>query len=237
MSQQRRPVDIEKLLQWAFRDELPKQSIEGTWGYEVSPMFRLAALGTTIDSFSQEPGFPNALGCCHPDAEIIGAAVLQLDDAEIDWPATRRRLLGPLRGLVSLNDPTLSRLTIGRAGLVAMHAKMGTRPRWDLEPLPEPTIGRNGKPVVQFVDDDDRLVEGRRGRHYGRGARCPLTWCPAPREAAFARVEYSVWHMTLVELSDRLQLGERTALAPAAPPAPWTTQTLNHRADVLAAAS
>lgn len=216
-------VDTEKLLQWAFRDELPKDQDRRGGGPDISPMFRLADLGTRVDDWSAEPGFPRALGAPHPDALEIEAAVLSLADAVIDWPATRRSAIGPVAGLLADDEPGLARLTIGIPGLVAMHARMGTRPRWDMTPLPEPVIGRNGKPVVRFLGADGRAVEGRRGRHYGPQAHCPLMWFPAPREAAFARIEYSIWWQALDTLADHLagRLADHAPLPPAAHPSPW----------------
>lgn len=219
-----RSLDIETLLQWAFRDELPKQRIEGTWGYSVSPMFRLAALGVRIDEFSTEPGFPNALGACHPDAETIGLAVEALEDVGIDWPGSRPHIMGDLAALVPEDDVTLSALVVCRAGLVGMHARMGTRPRLLADPEPEPIVGSNGKPIVCYLDDRGRVVEGRtRSRHYGTAARSPLRWFPVPREIAFARIEYLIWHEALGELAAVLngRMTERVALPPSAPAAPW----------------
>lgn len=189
----------------------------------VSPLSRLVALGTNIDETAGEPGFPAALGEPHPDALTIERLVMSLEDAVIDWPATRASLLGPLAGLLDDNEPTLARLTIGTVGLVAMHARLGTRPHWKLWPEPKPRIGRNGKPIVQFLDEAERLVEGRKARHYGPGARCPLEWFPAPREAAFVRIEYSIWWQALDTLADALvgELEGHIALPPALHPSPW----------------
>lgn len=226
----KRLLDIEKLLHWAFRDELPKKDMSWSSSGGMSPMFSLADLGTRVDDWSDEPGFPMALGGPHPDSLIVERAVEGLADADVDWPATRPRLMGSLAGLLNDNDVTLGALTIGRVGLVAMHAKMGTRPHWDMNPLPEPVIGQNGKPVVQHVDDNGKLVEGRRNKHPGTGARCPLMWFPAPREVAYGRIEYSVWHATLVELAAQLfgALEEHQATPPAAIAQPWVF--VNHAA-------
>jgi len=236
MGESRRPVDVEKLLHWAFRDELPKRSIEGTWGYEMSPMFNLVALGTRVDASSSEPGFPAILGGCHPDAHAVSAAVSDLGDFELDWPRTRPVVMGDLAALLRDDDPTLASLTINRVGLVGMHARMGTRPPWQGIPLPEPIIGNNGKPVVEFVNEKGLLERGRRGRHYGPMPRSPLMWFPDPRDVAFGRIEYSVWHGALVQLAGMLQLSERIALPPAAAAKPWVAETLNHRAEELALA-
>jgi hypothetical protein len=217
-------VDTEKLLQWAFRDELPKKEFGGWTGSAgMSPMFRLADLGTRVDDWSDEPGFPLALGAPHPDALVVEAAVLALEDVGVNWPGSKPLLMDELGGLLSDDDPTLSALVIGTVGLVALHARMGTRPRWDYEPLPEPIVGRNGKPVVQYVGEGGQLVEGRKARHYGEGARCPLMWFPAPREAAYARLEWTIWCESVEQLGRDLagKLEDHIAIAPQLPRAPW----------------
>jgi hypothetical protein len=221
-SERRRRVDIEVLLQWAFRDELPKRTMPAFGPSYISPLSRLVSLGVSVDT-SDEPGFPAALGEPHPDSLVIEHAVLSLEDARIDWPATRRSMIGPLGGLLSDNEPTLKHLTIGLPGLVAVHAKLKSRPRWDQWPAPEPVIGPNGKPKVQFENEHGRLVEGRKGRHYGPNARSPLLWFPAPREAAFVRIEYSIWWQAVDTLADHLRdaLCEHEPLPPAAHPSPW----------------
>lgn len=221
----RRRVDIEQLLQWAYRDELPKGGSDWSSASGTSPMFRLADLGTRVDDWSHEPGFPIALGPAHQDATAIDLAVMELADDAFDWPTSREFVLGNFAALVDENDPALSKLVIGRCGLVALHARMGTRPHWDRAPVFEPIIGRNGKPMVQFLDDDGRtLIEGRKGRHYGPLARCPLMWLPPPREIAYARLEYVAWHGALLELVERLNNGalrDHVALPPAIAAAPW----------------
>lgn len=224
--QVRQRLDIEKLLRWTYREELPKGGSNWSGSSGISPMFRLADLGTRVDDWSSgEPGFPLALGPAHPDALTVDSHVLALSDDRWDWKASRQALLGDFAALVDENDPSLSALVVGRPGLVALHARMWTRPHWDRAPMFEPVIGRNGKPMVKFLDDDGKtLIEGRKGRHYGPMARCPLMWLPPPREIAYARIEYVAWHGALVELAEQLgsTLLEHDVLPPEAPAMPWT---------------
>lgn len=225
MPQTRARLDVERLLSWAFRSELPKQRVEGSWGYSSSPIASLVSLGVSVD---REPGFPAILGGPHPDALIIEQIVAGMGDDAIDWPLSRRAIMGGLAALVSDNDPRLTRLVIGRPGLVGMHAKMGTRPHLSSRPVPEPVIGNNGKPVVQYLAGDGRLVEGRtRSRHYGTAARSPLRWFPEPAVIAFERIEYIVWHDALVALVDPLNdaMADHIALPPQAPARPWEMLT------------
>ncbi|WP_187273073.1 hypothetical protein [Methylobacterium sp. WL69] len=78
----KRPLDIEEVLTWCFRHELPKRRDDDRGprlGFSsISPMFRMADLGVRVENFSREPGMPAALGEPHPDALIVEAAVLEL---------------------------------------------------------------------------------------------------------------------------------------------------------------
>jgi len=219
--------DIEQLLQWAFRDELPKRTQPAFGPGYVSPLARLVDMGVQIQETAGEPGFPAALGEPDPDALVIEAAVLALEHAPIDWPATRRNAIGAVGGLLDDNEPTLKYLTIGTPGLVALHAKMRTRPQWDLRPHPEAIRGKNGKPEIRLRDRNGPAVKGKGGPHgvpwYPTGACSFIDWWPAPRLAAFNRIEYSIWWQALDTLADYLkgQLAGFEPLNPAAHPSPW----------------
>ena len=79
----KRVMDIEDVLRWAFVDELPKRrEDDGSFRMRefpsVCPMFAMAQHGGRIENFTREPGFPAAMGEPHPDALIVEAAVLGL---------------------------------------------------------------------------------------------------------------------------------------------------------------
>jgi hypothetical protein len=95
----KRFVDIEMVLRWAYRDELPKRERRATlpniggervWSPylfpasygETSPMFREGVgsgpSGGFVDGRSRDPGFPRALGRPHADALLVEAAVKDL---------------------------------------------------------------------------------------------------------------------------------------------------------------
>ena len=70
----KRQVDIERLLSWAFLDELPKGGSEA-W----SPWDRIATLGTRIDDqFGALSRLPPIFGDPHPDALIVARYVGKL---------------------------------------------------------------------------------------------------------------------------------------------------------------
>lgn len=227
----RKHVPIEQLLSWTYCDELPKgigrdEKFATCFWESVSPMFRLAQLGTRVD-LSIEPGFPPAMGAPHPDALMIDYAVQQLPAVGLDWRASRERLVPDLLHWVDENDPILSSMSFQPHALLVIHAKLGTRPIWDLgKPHVERKIGPNGKPVVQYIDEDSGEVRVGRteGRHYGHLAHCPLVLSPPAREIACARAEYSVWWHALEHVRATVcawNLHDHEALPPEAEPTPW----------------
>src|SRR6266700_7331642 len=124
-------VDIEKLLQWAYRDELPKGTGSSGSGFFAPNGF--AQLGVMVDT-SYRGGLPAAMGECHPDAKRIEAAVARLPrNHAIDWSASRHALLGDWAAIAE-RDP-LSVASYSARALVTMHAAMGTRPQWRMDDL------------------------------------------------------------------------------------------------------
>jgi hypothetical protein len=222
-------LDIERLLQWAYREELPKGYREGHGARAYSgPIFRMAALGVEVDE-SREPGFPLALGPPHPAALTIENVVDGLEDMRLDWRAARTLILGELAPYVTDNHPRLSHVFFEVGSLIALHARMGNRPVWDLGPVRLTRINNKGnnKPVVQYLADDGALIDGRtNGRHYGPMARCPLQLEPAGAEIAFARAEYIAWHAGLMKVHHIIRawnLPDYASLPPRARPEPWIT--------------
>jgi hypothetical protein len=266
----RRFVDIEHALRWAYRDELPKRHggavprhalNERVWspytypaGYpEVSPSFREATgggpSGGYADGWSRDPGFPEALGEPHPDAFVIEAAVKGLE-------AWAGHGFGPddAAGLMyGMDHMAVDHVQAGleavaaMAGIVAVHARAGTRPRWSRHlPEPFPDTGQNGKPRVLidevFVEKFDRhgmyyeptpdppagaitFIRAVPSQHirkdlYRPGAYCPLIYRPAPAGIVRERSEYSAWRVALDILYGELE-GRLSSIAPLPAAAPW----------------
>jgi hypothetical protein len=106
-------VDIEKLLQWAYLDELPKRQIlstEGVWD-------RLQQYGS-LGGINPDPGGSgNAqryaqFGLPHPDAEEIERAVGALGQASIE--DNYDVIVGELAALVTVKISGLARLYVQR---------------------------------------------------------------------------------------------------------------------------
>lgn len=256
----RRFLDIETALQWAYRDELPKRGPRGgPWARvdypDASWMSGAASDRGDPDGPTREPGFPAASGDPHPDSLVIEAAVQDLatvagfrfgDDAMADLTC----------GIpVSFDAVAIGIEAIAAmAGIVAVNARMGSRPKWSAErPKPSWVTGGNGVPKILI----DAPIAGRRGAAsafkdmlgrdlvematypsaatragvYPHGAYCPLKWRPDPARLVAERAEHCAWHAALEILAETLtgQLEQIVALPPAASWAPWRNGPEQHR--------
>lgn len=236
----KRLLDIEDVLRWAFREELPKrrdENDERPREYRaVSPMFAMAALGGRVENFSREPGFPLAMGDAHPDALIVEAAVLELSrfaDHRFEGP------LGLLDGLLpGLDEHAAMAGAMSQiVELVRIKARLGARPTLPASPIPAAIIGRNGKVQVLILRSEMRagtdgimrphLIEepcGAKDRdRYPTGAYCALHW-DDPKTILIERAQYAAYWAALDLLAHELagKLASVGVLPPAAAQRPWT---------------
>lgn len=213
MSTPKKPIDIEKLLHWAYRDELPKQAVSGLTGWE-----KLIYLGTNVDESDRAPDvqMPAACGPPHPDALRIDWIVRGLEDVRIQWPSAAAGLLGPLMAWLREEElPLVRSMKAQTSALVQAHARMGTRPVWQMPHRPIRVIGRNGKPLIVGITS---------GRRYAPGAHGMLRMDPPVPEILSARFEYFVWRSALAQLaSESWNLVDHAPQQPAAAQAPWLT--------------
>jgi hypothetical protein len=206
-------VDIEKLLVWAYRDELSKlhsSSAEGIWDL-INDASTLGVVATSGEGAAQRYDF----GLPDADAQEIAAAVASLGDLIIDWDASREAIMGDLAPLLLQRDVLMVR-PLRTAALVTMHAKMNSRPDWHEEtprPYMVPAIKGPHRPAI--------VGECRGANFYSTGSYCPLRWAPSPITIALVRAEYAAWHRGLCTLADTLSLDRYEALPPAAPAQPW----------------
>lgn len=208
----KRSVDVEKLLVWAYRDELAKRhtsSAEGIWD-RIDDMGWLGGIDPTRTTPQRyDFGLPD------PDAEAIERAVGCLQDVIIDWAASAEAIMGDLAPILNTRHHLLAR-PFRTAALVTMHAKMDARPDWDEgEPRPYPVMAPRGRNRPHIVG------ECRGHNHYTAGSYCPLKWDPPATGIALARAEYAVWHRGLCTLAAELELTRFQALPPTAPQQPW----------------
>lgn len=97
-------MDIEKLLQWAYRDELSKRQLsaaEGIW----DRIFEDAQLGVERGRNHTAQRYAH-FGLPDRDAEEIERQVGRLEDTVIDWAQSFDAVAGDLAGLITVNDMT-----------------------------------------------------------------------------------------------------------------------------------
>jgi hypothetical protein len=210
-------LDIERLVSWALREELPKRDCAGH-DYRPTPLASWLDMGTKIDSRPEEPGFATDEPP-HDDALHVLAAIRQLPDETIDLARARALMgeFGPWLARPRSEREIRLLLSFQTSALVMLHAQLGSRPPWDVGAIrPARIIGGNNRPVVVGITP---------GGRYGDGAYCPLQLNIDPRLIANARGEYAAWRAGLVLVRERLErwgkLVDHEPTGPAAVADPW----------------
>jgi hypothetical protein len=242
----KKPIDIEKLLQWVMRDELPKgrpvtADPEYLIGRPRPGTFRAprAHTGVHDDSLGFVPGMP-----CD-DASRVAEALRGLDNrarlADVD---DARCLFGEtIRPIAAEAIASLMTASFEMRTITLKHAVMGTRPAWQSD-HPVPTqlkvASRDARgwlrerPLVHGIDEDGivvMLLPGRTKRErqvydLDKSPRSPINWCsPSPLDIGHMRAEYLTWYIALEHLSRELagRLDGFEVLPPAVARRPWET--------------
>jgi hypothetical protein len=227
-------IDIERLLQWAFRDELPKRRRPIAARAE-SNIWSYCDLGTRIDRshYDRDPvGF--SPGEPHPEAVIVENAVVSLsqryyfcaDSNPADDDRTKlerdlaliRTLLPEAPLLAHLGYDEVIKTPFNLVAIVHSKARQAVRPSYHLGPMvPCKVLGGNGQPILV----GQCYGKGR----YSEGAHNLLEYKPSPAQVMSARAHYAVWHAALARLVAMLagKLKEHRVTGPAAPAEPWVT--------------
>lgn len=240
----KKKIDIEKLLQWAMRDELPKGQAVAASPWDL--IIQFASLGVRVqtsgycgDGFGFTPGAP------HEDAIVVADALRVLNtDAHFNDAKEIVPLFGDLAAIAEGAIASIMCASFDQRSLVISNATMGTRPKWQFEhPTPYQmfTQERNARdelrsmPLVHGIDADGTAIaiKKNRGRKAMREAfdlsmspRSPIDWqCPAPLHVGECRAEYVAWHSALDLLARDLagKLKEFEPTAPSAAAMPWIT--------------
>lgn len=240
-------VEIQTLLEWAFRVELPKRQIssaEGIWR-DID----IGAGGQGSDH-SAAQRYPHH-GLPHDDALLIEDAVAELPPWMCDWSESLPAIMGDLAGLLTVNDLRREQEERGRITQSSWPARTYSKTQRRAQAIDRPrdvifvgsidmaalvvSHARQGTcpkwypdhptchPTPSRNDPGRTMIVGEcRGRNlYSTGSCCPLTWRPSPLSIATARADYLAWWRGLAMLTDMLVLGAHTALPPAAPQLPW----------------
>jgi hypothetical protein len=205
-------VEIERLLQWAFREELPKRYGFGPRGPQSA--WQIAERHARLGCLIQASHSATCSAIPHRDALLIADEVAGLRGCV----AVDLRLEHFLGDFAPLADQiTTPQISLNEADLVESHARAGVSPNWcRYLPKAAPVIGPNGK---------QKICGKRYGKdRYSEGAHCPLRWGnPTIESIARARAEYTIWRGSLDRLAKTLngKLKHYTAAPPAALQAPW----------------
>lgn len=212
-----KPVEIERLLQWTFCDQMSKraagpQGPKSAWGL-VEAQLRMGCRvqsSRTVGDVGDIHSFPES------DAFIVVREVDQLNtNVLVDWSESKATLLDNLWAI----SPEEQLLAFNEVELVVEFAQTKSRPVWNVgQPKPLQVTLANGKAAVS-------------GRRYGKdrysdGANCPLRWAqPTVESVAFVRARYAVWQAALSRLALALdgKLKNIVVLPPSSPASPWIT--------------
>jgi len=241
----KKKIDIEKLVQWAVRDELPKGRAVFTdiGSIVIRPPPRAGSIGASlarprgdVDAFGFVPGAP------HEDALIVSDAIRDLDtSARFDCLDEALALFGDLAAIAADAAASIMQASFDPRSLVICKAAQSMRPDWEFRhPIPRQmwTQFRDSagalreRPLVHGDDADGdtiAIVPKRTARSRGvydldASPRSPLNWCePALITIGHARAEYVAWFGALMTLARDLagKLKEFAPMPSALMPAPW----------------
>ncbi len=242
-------IDIEKLLQWALQDELPKgRPVSAEIGRAVSQAHARRPFSTAmkagalpdVDTLGFVPGAP------HEDALVIAAAIDALPtDTRLATEDDARKLFGEFTAIAGDAIKSMMFARFNSKALIISRAVAGERPQWEFDQARAYQVratfhGRDGKLrsriLVEGFDADGALIvlhprRGKAAMKHGaydltRSPRSPLSWDnPSPLAVGEARAEYFAWHAALISLVSALRdkLVEFEPTLPAARPFPWIT--------------
>lgn len=236
----KRTIDIEKLLVWAYREELAKLDFLGGgltfWtGFAELGTKVMSGGGNSLQAYAAILG-----GGVHPDAEVVHGAVCSLKDFQPDWEEPETLLSDMPEELQAFAKDAVRGFRVQLDVLVLRCARLGTRPDWRSDGVPakrEQRSASTGQPAYfvmqevpiyssgECVGKERREVDGfdRTARRPKLGAYKKYYYDPDPALLVERRAEYCCWHAGLAMLSESLRgrLREHEALPPAVPALPW----------------
>lgn len=238
-------IDIEKLAQWAMREELPKGQPVSSSAWDL--ITRFGQLGVTVQSSGYgSDGFGFVPGAPHADALIVADAISALaTDARFTDAADVLPLFGEWQGIAGDAVAAIMSAVFNPRSIVLSKAIQSTRPKWDFEaptpyrmmiPFRDAAGAMRERPLVHGTDanGDIDYLQPRRGRaamrdgvyDFAMSPRSPLQWGdPSMISVGHARAEYIAWRGALVSLASTLQgkLAEHEPLMPSVTRMPWIT--------------
>ena len=231
----KRQMSIERLLQWAYQQELCNLSAGDGEGEtsQQHPMWKMRVDGSgggwDVNAVSR---------IVAPDALLVRETVLRMDKPVwadgVDFPS-----IAYASWRVSFAErPFIDAAIENAQTLVVRHARIGDRPMADDVPSPHRRLLPSGRPeICRVVMVEEKLASGdkaefpreimsfeqrvwrKRAGVYETGSYCLLDYWPTEEHLLRDRADYVVWRATLSwlaqEIGDRL---ERIAVSAEMPP-------------------
>ena len=229
-------IDIEKLLQWALREELPKGRRVSTEPFQlIRPRHRRGFVpGGPRASVDDGLGF--VAGEPHEDAEVVAQAVNGLQPMTFG-AAECAALLGDYAGVAAADIRAFAGVPVDATGFVVGCAAQGISMAWQIgAPQPRPRRRyRNGWGVATVTSPDgdgiaaERIANANKRGLYPPGSATALVWQePSCGVLLKVRADYAAWHRALCVLTESVRglLINHLALPPSAPAAPWLGDNL-----------
>jgi hypothetical protein len=238
-------IDVERLLQWAYREELAKRftsSAEDIWQrtYDIGIRGGVALERRAGSAQRYDFGLP------HPDATRIEEAIRRLPDQAIDWHTEAETILGALTPLLDTKTSQRPPQPQQRASRASWRTRGGRKMTSAVDPPRQVIMVRSlrtsslvvmhakmgtrpdwrseppqPEPVPAAHGPNPAIIGECRGRNwYSIGTYCPLKWWPSPISIAEARADYLAWWRGLNMLLS-VQLEKFTPTPPAAVEMPW----------------
>jgi hypothetical protein len=236
----KRQIDIEKLLIWAYREELAKRSFIETLGIGNS-FGDTSQLGTRIGGGAPQWYAELIGGGIHDDALTAELAVNDLKGWKLVLPDPTI-LLADMPGMMGEADAALSGYRLQLDGLIARMAQLASSPPW-LFDKPERRIvrdPRSGAPLwfakkkARCRSGDDRWFEEREVDGYDRTAQRPMTgayrkytWDPEPGVIVDPRYDWLAWAFGLKRIAESIapHLKAFELIMPGEVTLPWARST------------
>lgn len=219
----KRAIDIEKLLIWAYREELPKREhrqLLGVSNYELVSNYAAEMCETVSDGRTLGNRYWQLYGDGpHPDALLVEAAVKALDGFTPVLHEDPQTLFSDMPEEVQAEAETaLGRYHVEIVPLVIRCASMGRRPDWRTDtPVrvawkPEGSSGHPPYfmsvevkgPLGKTFIEEHRVLRDPKTRRPPAGAYHKMVWQPEPWAAIDGRADWLIWLAALSLLTESL---------------------------------
>lgn len=240
----RQPISTEKLLIWAYREQLPKLEHRGLLGvsnYELVSNYAVEMCETVSDGRTLGNRYWQLYGDGpHPDALLVEQAVKDLDGFTPVLHEDAALLFSDMSLEVQAEaEDAMQRYHVEIVPLVIRCASMASRPDWIVKSPPRQVPfkpdGYGHPPYFMQVEvagsfgvthlEERRVLRDPKTRRPPAGAYHKMMWDPEPWTEIGGRADWLVWLAALSSLTESLAgaLQDHQPMLPALFERPWET--------------